>query len=161
MSLREDFILAAFGLVLCTACMPAVAAQSPTPAAGHAQASANAKEAARSDAVFHALDTNKDGVLSPQEFRVGYAGIQQRIALELSLREQFHVLDTDHNGSINAAEYAQLVLVKRAGASAPALAAFDADKNGALDFAEYVTAVRQLARLHPASPASSWKKVGR
>lgn len=99
------------------------------------------------DAIFNALDTSKDGTLSRQEFQAGYPGLARVIVLELRLREQFVALDGDRSGTIEAGEYANLELVRRAGKSAPVLTGFDANKNRKLEFAEYVAAVRQLAAL--------------
>jgi hypothetical protein len=157
MNMRSLFIAAAFGLVLCTAYAPSIAAQAVVPAAGHPAASAKAPQSTRADAIFHALDTNKDGALSPQEFQAGYVDMQRLIAVEIRLREQFRLVDADHNGSINAVEYANLALVKRAGKSAPALSTFDTNKDGSLDFAEYITAIRRLAALQQTGPAAAKK----
>jgi hypothetical protein len=103
--------------------------------------------------VFAALDTDHDGALSAREFAAGYADLQRAIALGVRLREQFRTVDTDHSGALEAGEYAALVLVRAAGASAPPLAAFDADADHRLDFAEYVALVRRLAP--PAAAAST------
>jgi hypothetical protein len=154
MKMHSPFFAAVLGLVLCAACASSIAAQAALPVAGHPAVSPKAPQSTRADAIFHALDTNKDGALSPQEFQAGYADMQRLIAVEIRLREQFRLVDTDHNGSINAVEYANLELVKRAGQSAPPLSTFDTDKNGSLDFAEYVTAIRRLVALQPTRPAS-------
>lgn len=95
--------------------------------------------------VFESLDTDHNGQLSPQEFRAGYPALQKAIALEVRLREQFRSVDADRSGALEAGEYGSLVLVRQAGAAAPALAKFDADGNGSLSFAEYVAVVRALA----------------
>lgn len=161
MNARNLFIAAASGLILCMASAPSLAAQAVAPAIAHAATSSQhqhqTRTETRADAIFHALDTNKDGSLSPQEFQVGYAGMQRLIVVEIRLREQFRLVDADHSGSINAVEYANLALVKLAGKSAPALSTFDADKNGLLDFAEYVAAIRRLATLQPAAPTTTKK----
>lgn len=104
--------------------------------------------------VFDALDTDKDGMLSPQEFQTGYPGLVNAILFELRLRDQFQVLDTNKSGAIEADEYANLELVKRLGQSAPAMSEFDANKNQKLEFAEYEATVRQLT----ARAASEQKK---
>jgi hypothetical protein len=147
MSARRFFIATVTCLSLFSG-TPAVAAQT-VPSAATRPASAQAA------GVFEALDTNKDKALSLQEFQTGYAGVQHAIAREVRLREQFRTIDADHNGAIEAVEYTNLVLVKRAGKAAPALSAFDADKDQKLGFAEYVAAVRQLSALHPATAMKS------
>jgi Ca2+-binding EF-hand superfamily protein len=154
MNTHQVFIAAAAVLILGTASAASIAAQATAPAAGPSATGARTSAATRTAAIFHALDTNKDGSLSAQEFQAGYAGMQRLIAVEIRLREQFRLVDADHGGSIDAAEYAKLALVKRAGKSAPAFSTFDADRNGSLDFAEYVSAIRRLATLQPTASAT-------
>lgn len=104
--------------------------------------------------VFDALDTNHDQQLSRQEFQAGYAGLQRAFVAEQRLRGQFRSLDADASGALEAGEYAQLVLVRQAGAKAPAHAAFDADRSGGLDFGEYLAVVRALSSATAAAPES-------
>lgn len=141
----------ATALVLCAA--SAATSAAPAAAAGDAATVPLTPPATTAASIFHAVDANKDGALSPQEFAAGYAAVQRLMTLEIRLREQFGRVDADHGGSIDASEYARLMLVRRAGAAAPPLATFDADGNGSLNFAEYVAAIRRLAALRPA-PAS-------
>lgn len=100
---------------------------------------------------FAALDANQDKALSLAEFQVGYARMQQAIAVELRLREQFQSVDSDRSGAIEPAEYDKLALVKRAGALAPTLSTFDGNANRKLEFAEYVAAVRAMATSQQAA----------
>lgn len=144
----------ATALVLCAA--SAATSAAPAAATGGVATSPLAPPATTAASIFHAVDANKDGALSPQEFAAGYAAVQRLMTLEIRLREQFGRVDADHGGSIDAGEYARLMLVRRAGAAAPPLAAFDADGNGSLNFAEYVAAIRRLAALRPA-PAPAGK----
>ena len=109
---------------------------------------------ARSEAVFTAWDTDRNQALSREEFRVGYAKVQQAIALEVRLRTQFNLVDVDRSGVLEAGEFANLVLVKSLGAAAPSLTAFDANADRALDFAEYVGVVQKLGATTPAAPAA-------
>jgi hypothetical protein len=157
MKKRDLFIAAASGLALCTVSALSIAAQAAAPATEHSAASAKPRPSTRADAIFHALDTNKDGSLSPQEFQAGYADMQRLIVIEIRLHEQFRLVDADHSGSINAVEYANLALVKRAGTSAPAFSTFDTDKDGSLSFAEYLIAIRRLATLQPTGPVAAKK----
>ena len=133
----------------------AVRAASPKPAAVQASAMQPiATQPARQnqgEQAFAALDANKDKALSLAEFQVGYARMQQAIAVELRLREQFQSVDTDRSGAIEPAEYDKLELVKRAGALAPTLSTFDANTNRKLEFAEYVAAVRAMATSQQAA----------
>jgi Ca2+-binding EF-hand superfamily protein len=106
---------------------------------------APANEAARTDAVFAALDTDHDQALSRQEFAAGYARVQQAIAIEARLRQQFAIVDINHDGGLDGVEYAHLALVARRGDAAPALATFDGNRDGKLAFDEYRVVVRRLA----------------
>ncbi|EIL95307.1 EF-hand domain-containing protein [Rhodanobacter spathiphylli] len=144
----------ATALVLCAA--SAATSAAPAAATGGVATAPLPPPATTAASIFHAVDANKDGALSPQEFAAGYAAVQRLMTLEIRLREQFGRVDADHGGSIDAGEYARLMLVRRAGAAAPPLAAFDADGNGSLNFAEYVAAIRRLAALRPA-PAPAGK----
>ena len=96
------------------------------------------------DAIFSAWDANKDGALSKEEFRTGWAGLRQRAAVA-RLRTQFDRTDANDDQAIDATEYRALVLVRRAGASAPPLSRYDASKDGKLQFDEYVAMVQDLA----------------
>ena len=128
------------------------AAQSAAPVAAR-PAGQPVPAQAGTNVIFNALDTDRNGMLSRQEFHAGYPGLVRAIAVELRLREQFQALDADHSGAIEADEFAGLELVKRAGKAAPALARFDSSRDLKLDFAEYLAAVRQLS----ATPASDKK----
>lgn len=97
------------------------------------------------NALFARWDTDHNGVLSPQKFRVGWqqlraTGEKQR------LHEQFVLMNTEKNGCLNAAEYAHLTLIQHAGNSAPPMAMFDTEKNQCLDFKEYVNVVTYLLK---------------
>lgn len=161
---RLSTSIAALVLVAGTSSTAARAA-SPNPAAAQASAmqpiatQAAAKQN-RGEQAFAALDANKDKALSLAEFQVGYARMQQAIAVELRLREQFQSVDIDRSGAIEPTEYDKLALVKRAGALAPTLSTFDGNANRKLEFAEYVAAVRAMATSQQADAqkASAAKK---
>lgn len=124
----------------------AVQASAMQPVASQPAATQNPGEQA-----FAALDANQDKALSLAEFQVGYARMQQAIAVELRLREQFQSVDSDRSGAIEPTEYDKLALVKRAGALAPTLSNFDGNANRKLEFAEYVAAVRAMATSQQAA----------
>lgn len=116
--------------------------------------SAPAAAAPAAGTVFDTLDTDHDQQLSRQEFQAGYASLQRTLEAERRLREQFRKLDADGSGALDASEYGELVLVRQAGAKAPPHASFDADRSGGLGFAEYLAAIRALAGVVAAAPAS-------
>lgn len=129
----------------------AVQASAMQPVATQPAATQPAAKQSAGEQAFAALDANKDKALSLAEFQVGYARMQQAIALELRLREQFLSVDSDRSGAIEPAEYDKLALVKRAGALAPTLSTFDGNTNRKLEFAEYVAAVRAMATSQQAA----------
>lgn len=94
---------------------------------------------------FKAWDKNADGQLSLVEFRAGWEQTQAVARTQMALRRQFATLDANRDGGIDATEYANLLLIKQAGKSAPPLARFDANGNAKLEFAEYVQLVETLA----------------
>ena len=72
----------------------------------------------------------------------------------------FDAWDTNHDGKLQASEYAQMTVVQLAGKSAPPMSAFDKDKNQSLDFPEYVDALKTLAKSQPAAAATPKKQGG-
>jgi hypothetical protein len=110
------------------------------------------KASAQIDETFAAWDTNHDKVLSLEEFRAGARNTEVAL-VERRMRAQFNVVDKNHDGFVDAGEYASLLLVKRAGQQAPALPAFDKNKDQKLDFTEYTDLVRTLASRPAPRPA--------
>jgi len=103
------------------------------------------------DALFAAWDRNHDGQLSAREFDDGWRALRRAGTAERGLQQQFATIDRNHDHALDANEYAQLLLVKRAGASAPPLARFDASRDGRLQFPEYLRFVQAMTRTKPAS----------
>lgn len=111
----------------------------------------------RVDATFRLWDLDRNGVLSLQEFRTGWTTLRREGVRQSRQRAQFDKVDANDNGAIDAGEYQELLLVERAGKSAPALSAFDANRNGRLEFVEYQDLVRRLApqRARPQPAATT------
>ncbi len=132
----------------------AVGAQAPAtrPAAKAAAPNAQAVPA-EIDAAFTAWDADRNGMLSLQEFRNGWIMLRRAGQAQARLRAQFDAIDANKNDAIDANEYSNLVLVKRAGKSAPLLAAFDANKNQRLEFPEYLAFIRRMEASQPAVKA--------
>jgi len=131
-----------------------VAAQAPTAAKPAAPTQQQAPP--EIDAAFKDWDADRNGSLSLQEFRNGWLVLRRAEAMQVRLREQFQKIDVNRNSAIDANEYGNLVLVKQAGKSAPALAAFDANKDQRLEFGEYIELVRTMSA--PPQPAPAAKK---
>jgi Ca2+-binding EF-hand superfamily protein len=131
-----------------SAAAQAAPASKPTPAQAAAQ-----QVPPEIDTAFQAWDVDHNGTLSLQEFRNGWLALRRTAEMQARLREQFHKLDANGNDALEANEYANLVLVKQAGKSAPPLSAFDTNKNQRLEFGEYVELIRRLA-AQPSAPAT-------
>lgn len=152
-------VLAA-ALAACCA-MPVQAQDTPAarPAAPAGKPVAAEPVPPRVDATFRLWDQDRNGVLSLQEFRTGWTTLRRDGVRQSRQRAQFDKVDANDNGAIDAGEYPNLLLVKRAGAKAPALATFDANRNGRLEFVEYQDLVRRMApqraaRATTGTPAS-------
>ncbi|OGT60366.1 MAG: hypothetical protein A3E01_16220 [Gammaproteobacteria bacterium RIFCSPHIGHO2_12_FULL_63_22] len=123
------------------AARPAAARPAPTPADG---------QAATPDQLFTAWDTDKNKTLTLLEFKNGWESAREQNIMG-RLETQFRAADKDKSGLIEAAEFANLPLIKRAGSGAPPMSAFDANKDQRLDFKEYLDLVpAMLKRLAPA-----------
>lgn len=144
-------------LCLAAALMIANAAQAQPRPATPAPANAPAAPAAPvqpasgpggPEALFATWDKDHNTLLSLDEFKAGWQAAQVALVLH-QLRENFIAKDANKNGSLDAAEYANLELIKQAGKSAPPMSAFDSDKNQALDFKEYVGVVDAMMKNPP------------
>jgi Ca2+-binding EF-hand superfamily protein len=118
------------------------------PMARPAPVATPAKQADAATALFANWDTNHDKMLSSAEFAAGWQQLQAGMAVR-RLHEQFVALDASKDGCLNAAEYAHLELIRKAGTSAPPLSAFDTKKNQCLDFKEYVNLVNYMLKHEP------------
>lgn len=147
---KRLFAVALTGFTAMFAAHAACAQTTATPPAAAASASAPAM----ADKVFAAWDSDKSGSLSESEFKAGWNAMRQALELQEHLRAQFNTVDVDKSGYIDAKEYANLVLVKKAGASAPPFSTFDSNKNQRMDFVEYINFVKQMTAPKPASPAA-------
>jgi hypothetical protein len=149
---KTFFALTAAGLTALLLAAPAHAqSAAPKPTAGKPAASPGAPPEAQ--AIFTTWDSDSNGVLSLIEFQNGWLMLRRAGEIEARLHEQFKAIDANHDGAIDAGEYANLVLVKRAGASAQPLSAFDANKNQRLEFGEYMALVRRMSAPRPATTA--------
>lgn len=120
----------------------------------HAQATAPTTQSSRPPAqlqappasvIFNRWDSDKNKSLSAEEFTAGWDEMQLSLVLR-KLQSNFQTMDINKSGGLEASEYAQLELVRKAGKSAPMMSFYDKDKNGKLDFKEYalmVTAIMQ------------------
>jgi hypothetical protein len=123
---------------------PASPARAAAPAAAQAPAPTP-------DEIFAAWDKDKNRSLSLTEFKAGWEEVRQASMMS-RIGGQFRAVDADNDGSLTPAEYGNLPLIKRGGAAAPAMSAFDTDRNGKLDFREYIRMVEGLVKSATAAP---------
>lgn len=98
--------------------------------------------------VFANWDKDHNGILSREEFKSGWEQLQARM-LVYKLRETFQTMDANKSGALEAPEYANLEMVRKAGAAAPPMSTFDANKNQSLDFKEYLGFVQAMVKPKP------------
>jgi Ca2+-binding EF-hand superfamily protein len=139
--------LLAVGLVAATLTGTAFAQAAKPAAAKPASAPANGQvgERATPEMVFNAWDKDKNKSLSLDEFKAGWTEIQQRQVIA-KLHQNFVAMDTNKSGTLEQDEFAKLEIIKKAGAKAPMMSAFDADKNGKLEFKEYVEMIASMMK---------------
>lgn len=130
--------------VAMAAVISATAAGSVLAQAANANANANA-QAATPESVFNRWDKDKNKTLSMEEFRAGWGEVQQANTVR-KLRANFNAMDVNKSGALEQSEFSNLELIKKAGAKAPMLSAFDADKNGKLEFKEYITLIGTMVK---------------
>ena len=97
------------------------------------------------DETFALWDKDKNKALSLEEFKAGYQQVQAQGAVR-KLHQNFVAMDKNKSKALEQDEFANLELVKKAGAKAPQLSTFDADKNGKLEFKEYVSLIETMVR---------------
>jgi Ca2+-binding EF-hand superfamily protein len=139
--------LLAAGLVAATLTGTAFAQAAKPAATKPAAAPANAQvgERATPEMVFNAWDKDKNKSLSLDEFKAGWTEIQQRQVIA-KLHQNFVAMDANKSGTLEQDEFAKLEIIKKAGAKAPMMSAFDADKNGKMDFKEYVEMIASMMK---------------
>ena len=144
---RNKLLAAGLTAAVAATLTGAAFAQAAKPAAKPAAAPAAqaAQKAVTPEMVFDSWDKDKNKTLSVDEFKAGWTEIQMRQVVA-KLHANFVQMDTNKSGALEANEYANLELIKKAGAKAPMLSAFDQDKNGKIEFKEYVEMVSTMMK---------------
>jgi len=137
-------------VLLCAVASPVFAGetQTPAPAGVTAAPAAPTQQANSPDAIFARWDKDKNNALSPDEFKAGWQEVLMAAAVR-KLHDNFVAMDGNRSGGLEANEYANLELIKKAGKSAPPISTFDTDKNQRLDFKEYVGMVNAMLQKKP------------
>ena len=130
--------------------VPATAAPAAARPTARAAGTPGDVQAATPDQLFIAWDKDKNKTLTLEEFKNGWESAREQNIMG-RLEYQFRAADKDKSGLIEAAEFANLPLIKRAGSGAPPMSAFDSNKDQKIDFKEYLDLVpAMLKRLAPA-----------
>jgi Ca2+-binding EF-hand superfamily protein len=140
---RNKLLAAGIAAAVAATLTGAAFAQAAKPAA--APAGKAAPQAATPEMVFNAWDKDKNKSLSVEEFKAGWTEIQMRQVVA-KLHANFVQMDTNKSGALEQNEFANLELIKKAGAKAPMMSAYDADKNGKMEFKEYVEMVSTMMK---------------
>ena len=141
---RNKLAFLALSAAIAAAASGSALAQAAGAAApGNAQA-AQSKQVTP-ETIFNNWDKDKNKTLSVDEFRAGWTEIQMRQVLA-KLHQNFAAMDVNKNNALEQSEFANLEVIKKAGAKAPMLSAFDADKNGKLEFKEYVQMIGTIVK---------------
>ena len=144
MSNRNKLIAAGLAVAFAATFTGSATAQS-TGAAKSGNAAAQQPKPVSPELVFNAWDKDKNKALSIEEFRAGWTEIQMRQTIA-KLHANFQQMDANKSGALEQNEFANLELIKKAGAKAPMMSAFDADKNGKMEFKEYVEMVSTMMK---------------
>ena len=131
-------LTAVLALAFAGASAAQTAAKAGTPAG-------NKPRIATPDETFTLWDKDKNKALSLEEFKAGYQMVQAQGAVR-KLHGNFAAMDKNKSGALESDEYANLELIKKAGAKAPTMSTFDADKNGKLDFKEYLAMIEVMVK---------------
>lgn len=137
-----------FALCLAAALVAANLTQAQPRPAAPTSAGPAAPQPIGSDEVFARWDKDHSKSLSREEFKAGWDQIQANLLIR-RLHETFVAMDTNKSGALEAPEYADLELVKKAGASAPPMSTFDSNKSQSLDFKEYMEFVKAMVKSKP------------
>ena len=151
MVLAGSFVVAAGAMAQTSTAAPA-SAPAPTAAApARTGPSPGDGQAATAEQLFASWDKDKNRMLSQEEFKNGWESAREQNILG-RLEAQFRAADKDKSGLIEAGEFANLGLIKRAGSGAPPMSAFDLNKDQKIDFKEYLDLVpAMMKRLAPAA----------
>jgi Ca2+-binding EF-hand superfamily protein len=134
--------LACLSAVLALAVAGAASAQSAAPAK---PAAGTKPHVATPDETFALWDKDKNKSLSLDEFKAGFQMAQTQQTVR-KLHGNFTAMDKNKSGALEADEYANLELVKKAGSKAPMMSFYDTDKNGKLDFKEYLAMIEAMVK---------------
>lgn len=132
-----------FGLISVILLTGASASMGQTPAnvasTGAGVAVPRAEFLATMDSQFHAMDADRNGILTRKEIEQGQRAASAR-AVEEERKALFARLDTDNNGALSPAEFAKLPIDAPKTDPSPVLVQDDLNHDGSITLVEYRTA---------------------
>lgn len=106
------------------------------------------------DQMFKAMDKDKNGSLSFEEFKTAVVAERRQMIIIEQLQGNFRAADTNKNGTLNAAEFNALPIMAKLPAPKPVFASYDLNKDQAMDFREFLGFVQQVSKTNaPPAPA--------
>ena len=104
------------------------------------------------DQMFKAIDKDKNGSISFEEFKAAVVAERRQMLIIEQLQGNFRAADTNKDGKLNAAEFNALPVMAKLPAPKPAFATYDLNKDQALDFREFLAFVQQVSKNTPPPP---------
>mgnify|MGYP003556475094 FL=1 len=101
------------------------------------------------DQMFKAMDKDKNGSLSFEEFKTAVVAERRQMMVIEQLQNNFRAADTNKNGTLNVAEFNALPAMAKLPAPKPVFANYDQNKDQALDFREFLGFVQQVSKANP------------
>ena len=101
------------------------------------------------DQMFKAMDKDKNGSISFEEFKTAVVAERRQMMVIEQLQGNFRAADTNKNGTLNAAEFNALPVMAKLPTPKPVFANYDLNKDQALDFREFLGFVQQVSKNNP------------
>lgn len=101
------------------------------------------------DQMFKAMDKDKNGSLSFEEFKTAVIAERRQMMVIEQLQGNFKAADTNKNGTLNAAEFNALPVMAKLPSPKPVFATYDLNKDQAMDFREFLGFVQQVSNANP------------
>jgi Ca2+-binding EF-hand superfamily protein len=104
------------------------------------------------DQMFKAMDKDKNGVLSFEEFKTAVVAERRQMMVIEQLQNNFKAADTNKNNTLSLAEFNALPVMAKLPAPKPVFATYDLNKDQAMDFREFLGFVQQVSKSNPPPP---------
>jgi Ca2+-binding EF-hand superfamily protein len=101
------------------------------------------------DQMFKAMDKDKNGVLSFEEFKVAVVAERRQMMIIEQMQANFRAGDTNKNNTLSAAEFNALPVMPKLPSPKPVFATYDLNKDQAMDFREFLGFVQQISAANP------------